>query len=284
MWQTWEHLYSSSIMPLYWFPIKQHWGIHHLNMYRLMSACHEYELMNRLISPVVQIKTRPDICHVIRQTLRHQLRRHEILKSCGAFTLLLITFCQGHERRQRQILSRCLSKPTRLYATSATHHSHAAKLAFPRVTLKLPDPVSTGSRPEALRVSLHISAEVSGSAKVPVSDSEMRPRKSLTSFSVYLSLGHKQKGEMLCFSLPASYLCWKQKGLLTESCLFFTHLLSWHSSETRRPIFTRVTCQGNIFAFHFQVLFSLLFISCWSLFTTTQRKLIWSLAMSDSSV
>lgn len=68
-------------------------------------------------------------------------------------------------------MSRCLSKPTRLYTTSATHHSHAAKLAFPRVTLKLPDPVSTGSRPEALPVSLHISAEVSGSAKVPKSDS-----------------------------------------------------------------------------------------------------------------
>lgn len=68
-------------------------------------------------------------------------------------------------------MSRCLSKPTRLYATSATHHSVAAKLPFPCVMLKLPDPASAGSRPEALPVSLHISAEVSGSAKVPESDS-----------------------------------------------------------------------------------------------------------------
>lgn len=115
---------------------------------------------------------------------------------------------------------------------------------------------------------------------------QVRPRKTLTSFSFHLSLGKICKGRdaRLCFSLFASYLSRKQRGLLTKGCLFFTRLLSWHSSERRRPLFTRVTCQGNIFSFHFQVLFSLLFISCWSLFTTTQRELIWSLAMSDDSV
>lgn len=62
----------------------------------------------------------------------------------------------------RQLLSRCLSKLRRPKATSETRHSDATKLAFPCVMLKLPDPISTGSHPEALPVSLHISAEVSG--------------------------------------------------------------------------------------------------------------------------
>lgn len=110
----------------------------------------------------------------------------------------------------RQLLSPCLSK-LRPKATSATRHSDTAKLAFPRVMLKLPDPVSTGSHPEALPVSLHISAEVSGSSmgatKFPRATLQGEAKKTPHLFFVLSLAGpDMQRARCTAFSFLSSLL------------------------------------------------------------------------------